>query len=83
MTQSTQPAIPQEKIIKLPQVEQITGLSRASIYKRIKSGVFPKQIKLGLRASGWVESEVYGYVNSLIQANRTPSGNDKKTANPI
>ena len=46
------------KILKLPQVIDKTGLSRASIYAFIKEGKFPKQIKLGERAVGWLSNEL-------------------------
>lgn len=59
-----------DSILKIPQVQQITGLSRSGIYAKIKEGTFPKQIKLGLRASGWVESEVYAFVQQQIAASR-------------
>ena len=47
-----------DKIQKLPQVINETGLCRSSIYASIAEGTFPKQIKLGLRSVGWLESEI-------------------------
>jgi len=38
------------KLIKLPVVIEITTLSRASIYRLIADGEFPKQVKLSTRA---------------------------------
>jgi len=35
------------KLLKLPEVKSITGLSKSSIYARIAEGTFPKQIPLG------------------------------------
>jgi len=50
----------QEKtvILRRREVQARTGLSRASIYLAMKEGRFPRPIKLGLRAVGWVESEI-------------------------
>lgn len=49
-------------ILKLPQVRQATGLSRSSIYAFVKKGTFPKPIKLGEKAVGWIEGEVSAWV---------------------
>ena len=39
----------QHKLLRLPQVNASTGLSKFSIYARIAEGTFPKQIPLGPR----------------------------------
>jgi prophage regulatory protein len=49
-------------IIRLPQVEESVGLKKSAIYKLIKAGDFPSQIKLGKRASGWLESAVQTWI---------------------
>ena len=53
-------------IIKLPQVKELTQLSQATIYRLIKNGEFPKQIKLAERSSGWLEQEVFDYLDKRI-----------------
>lgn len=58
-----------EKIIRLPQVKEMVGLGTTAIYGKMKSGDFPKQIKMG-RASGWVESEVQAWITQQIKASR-------------
>lgn len=58
-----------EKIIRLPEVINRVGLSRATIYNKVKDGSFPQQIKLG-RLSGWVESEIQTWINQQIRASR-------------
>ena len=45
-------------ILRLPQVKSKTGLPTSGIYKRISEGEFPKQINLGGRSVGWLESEI-------------------------
>ncbi len=54
------------KILRLPKVKDMTGLSRSTIYSRILKGTFPKQIKLGGRASGWLESSIDKWINDCI-----------------
>lgn len=45
-------------VIKIRGVTLVTQISRSAIYELIKKGLFPKPIKLGVRASGWFESEI-------------------------
>ncbi|HAS6210944.1 TPA: AlpA family phage regulatory protein [Vibrio vulnificus] len=46
------------KLITLLQVKNLTGLSKTSIYKLMRNGCFPLNIKVGRKSSRWVESEV-------------------------
>ena len=55
-----------KNILRLPQVVQKTGLSRATIYAYIKKNQFPVQLSLGERSSGWLESEVENWIDSRI-----------------
>jgi prophage regulatory protein len=48
----------QNKLLRLPEVKQTTGLSKSTIYTRIAEGTFPKQIPLGPRLVVLVESEI-------------------------
>ena len=43
-------------ILRRKQVESRTGLSRSTIYDRIKRGAFPTPISLGAKAVGWIEA---------------------------
>lgn len=48
-----------QKFLRLDAVRDATGLSRASIYRLIQAGKFPKPLKvLGERVAVWPESEV-------------------------
>nr|WP_314540861.1 AlpA family transcriptional regulator [uncultured Massilia sp.] len=51
----------QHRIIRITEVMAMTGLSRSGIYAAIKEGTFPTQIKLSVRSSGWLESEVIAW----------------------
>jgi prophage regulatory protein len=41
------------RLVRLPAVIEAVGLSRASIYAKIRAGDFPRPVKLGVRAVGW------------------------------
>jgi prophage regulatory protein len=55
------------KIIRLKQVMDVTGLARSTIYKYIADGVFPKNISLGGRSVGWLESEIQDWIRAKIE----------------
>lgn len=52
------------RIIRIREVMALTGLSRSSIYLGIKQRTFPRQLKLSVRSSGWLRSEVIEWVNA-------------------
>jgi prophage regulatory protein len=58
------------KIARLPVVKNLTGLSRSTIYLRIKNGEFPKPISLGGRSVGWLESDIQQWLTDRIEASR-------------
>ena len=58
------------QIIRLPQVCNVTGLRRSMIYQLEAEQGFPKRIKIGIRAVGWIESEVQAWVASRVEASR-------------
>ena len=45
-------------ILRRPQVEKRTGLTKSGIYFLIRDGDFPRPVRLGKRAVGWIESEI-------------------------
>lgn len=64
------------KILRLPLVKEITGLSRSSIYLKISRDEFPKQITLGKhsRSVGWIEEEVTEWIDQHIHSSRHNQG---------
>lgn len=55
------------KILRLPTVKEKSGLSRSTIYLRIKKGDFPKPISLGDRAVGWLENDIDDWLDKKIK----------------
>jgi prophage regulatory protein len=54
-----------QRLIRLEEVKQRVGLSRASIYKRMADGRFPKSRSLGSRCAVWIESEIDEWVSGV------------------
>ena len=59
-----------ESIIRLPIVQQRTGLSRSEIYRRESLGQFPKRVSIGTRSVGWIASEVQAWIEARIKESR-------------
>lgn len=58
------------RLLRLPEVINLIGLSKAQIYNLISLGEFPPQIKLGARAAAWIESEVDQWIEERIRFSR-------------
>ncbi len=46
------------RALRLPQVLDRTGKSRAAVYRDIAAGKFPAPFKIGERASAWSEADI-------------------------
>lgn len=46
------------RMLRMPDVKALTGLSRPTIYRRMNDGEFPRQVSLGGAAVAWREAEV-------------------------
>lgn len=59
------------RILRFKQVAALVGLGKSSIYRKVQEGTFPKPIKLGsARASGWISTEVYDWIDDQISRSR-------------
>lgn len=56
------------KLIRLPEVIELTGLSRSSIYAYISQGLFPQPVKIGIRSVAWYEWEIQEWINNRIRS---------------
>ena len=57
------------KLLKRPEVEAVTGLSRASIYSKIKAGNFPLPVRLGSNSVAWRAEDIDRWIAELPVAN--------------
>lgn len=46
------------KILRKPAVLERCGFGTTTLYKFMNEGAFPKAVRLGERAVGWIETEV-------------------------
>lgn len=59
-------------ILRRREVESIIKLSRSTIYNLMAKGEFPKPIKLGVRAVGWLESDISDWLNQRASSDIEP-----------
>lgn len=53
-----------ERVLRLHDVLNRTGVSRSTLYAMIKTGEFPSPIALGPNSRGWLESVTEEWVRS-------------------
>lgn len=53
-----------DRLIRRQEVEERTGLSRASIYTMMDEGQFPRPVRIGKRAVAWRQSEIEEWMAS-------------------
>ncbi|MBN3059399.1 AlpA family transcriptional regulator [Pectobacterium versatile] len=63
----------QRRLIRLPEVKRRTGFGKTWIYELIKAGRFPSQVKTGVRAVAFIESEVDAWIEKTISDSRPVS----------
>lgn len=60
--------IESNRVIRRREVTNITGLSKASIYLKMKEGSFPKPIKISSRAVAWPEKDIFAWLREKVDA---------------
>ena len=51
-----------DKHLRRLAVEELTGLSRSTIYDLMAKGVFPRPVKLTRKAVAWPESQIVAWL---------------------
>lgn len=62
ITPNTTPA--GDRIIRFPEVKELVGLSRTTIWRKEKAGEFPARVSLGTGSVGWKKSEIDAWVDA-------------------
>ena len=61
----SRPVVPRDRLLRLPDVEALTGVKKSTIYLLMRQGGFAKCVRVG-RASLWPESAVLQWVQDRI-----------------
>lgn len=57
-----------DRILRKPEVLEMAGFSSATLYRGIKSGDFPKPIRVSKNCVGWLESVLRRWLESRPEA---------------
>lgn len=57
---------PPDRLLRLPEVQRLTGLGRSAIYQQMKEGFFPRSVKIGPRAATWSEAAVQAWIHQRL-----------------
>jgi len=57
-----------ERIIRIKEVVELTGLSRTTLWRMERKGEFPARVSLGVGSVGWRFSEVNGWMDDRSKA---------------
>lgn len=55
-----------DAVLRLPQVLELTGYSKAEIYRRIQAGTFPRQRRKSHKCAVWSRNEVTDWVQRFL-----------------
>lgn len=59
-----------DTILRLPAVKAATGLSRSTIYERVRLGTFPAPVPLGRNSVGWMRAMTGGRLSLTFPGRR-------------
>ena len=59
------------KLIRIKELEEITGLSRTTIWRLEKNGKFPKKVKISSRLIGWRSSDIENWIKNINKEGET------------
>lgn len=62
---------PPDRLLRLPEVEHLTGLRRSAIYEQMRKGTFPRSVKAGQRTAAWPESAVQAWIVERMNGRAT------------
>ena len=51
-----------ERILRIRTVLERTGLSRSTLYRKMRDGTFPKQVRISEHCCGWRESAINHWI---------------------
>ena len=54
-----------DRLIRMPELSARTGLSRTTIYRRVKDGTLPRPLLIGSASIAWRESQIDDWIANL------------------
>ncbi len=54
----------ENQMLRAPEVMARTGLSRVTIWRRVRAGTFPAPVEIGINSIGWPATEISTWLES-------------------
>ena len=58
-----------ERMLRLPDVMEATGLSKSTLYDLQRAGRFPQARRLSPRCVAWLSTDIQAWINSRLVRN--------------
>ena len=71
----------QDRFLRFREVQTVTGLSKSTIRRQERAGLFPRRRRIGVRVVGWLESEVAAWMQSCPQTAETAAAEGSPSPN--
>lgn len=56
-----------DALLKIDITAGLTGLSKATVYRRVRDGSFPKPVRLSARCTRWRAGDVMAWLRAMAQ----------------
>jgi prophage regulatory protein len=68
------------KFLRLTEVTARVGLAESTLYAKVVRGEFPAPVKIGPRASAWLEEEIEQWMADRVAASRSVTSKERRHA---
>ncbi|ODJ93502.1 MULTISPECIES: helix-turn-helix transcriptional regulator [Pseudomonas syringae group] len=55
-----------DRFLRLNEVLHVTGLARNTVYRRIREGTFPTQVRIGPNSVAWRQSAIAKWMSDIV-----------------
>jgi len=62
-----------QKLIRRPEVQELTGLSTSTLYEQMKRGDFPRPLRISARAVAWRLADINTWLDALQTSLERPA----------
>ena len=71
-----------DRLMRRQEVEEVTGLSRSTIYRKMEDGTFPRSVEVSPGSVRWRESGIEDWMESLPVTGGGPAGGGASDRTP-
>ncbi len=69
-SETREATVERQRFLKISEVVDLVGVSRATIYRMIDSGAFPRPVRVSAMRVVWVKAEIDAWMRDMAEAPR-------------